>query len=113
MKKLSLFFIKIKGPKFYFWFLGIFLTPVIVILLTTISIWVGGISLLFYSLLIFFWIVFSLILTFKSINKISTKFIVSIIQLIYQIIIIFVILFIPAFLVFEKIFNASWHYYVN
>ena len=43
-----------------------------------------------YVLLIFFWLIFSLFLTFKSINKVSTKFVVSIIQLIYQLIIILV-----------------------
>ena len=113
MKTVSSFFIKIKGPKFFFWFLGIFLTPVFVILLTTISIRFGGISLIFYSLLVFFWIVFSIILTFKSIKKVSTKFMVSIIQLIYQIIIILVILGIPAFLAFELIYNSTWDLYVN
>ena len=91
MKKLSLFFTRIRGSKFYFWILGILLTPIIASLAVFVKVrfdpswWFNA-----YVLLIFFWLIFSLFLTFRSINKVSTKFVVSIIQLIYQLVILLV-----------------------
>jgi hypothetical protein len=90
-KKPSLFFTKIKGPKFYFWILGVVLTPIIALLAAFVKVkfdpswWFEA-----YALLIFFWLIFSLFLTFRSINKVSTRFVVSIIQLIYQLAILLV-----------------------
>ncbi len=82
---------KFLGPKFCFWIFGVILTPTIIALLTTIDIFLISIPLGLFEIIVFSWIVFSLYLTFKSINKVSTKIIVSTIQLIYQSVIILVV----------------------
>ena len=110
MKKLSLFFTRIRGSKFYFWILGILLTPIIASLAAFVKVWFDP-SWWFnaYVLLIFFWLIFSLFLTFRSINKVSTKFVVSIIQLIYQLIIISVpIIIFVLWFVLEGAINAVY-----
>ena len=88
---------KFLGPKFCFWIFGVILTPTIIVLLTTIDIFLISIQSGLFAIIVFSWIVFSLYLTFKSINKVSTKIIISTIQLIYQCVIILVVFVVYGF----------------